>query len=342
MSDINIDKLLEPVSDETACGDDLEYDPDFGELERAAQGKEAHVMGEKEIAAEPPDWNEVFDAAEALLLRTKDLRVASYLAHASLNLHGIPGLAAGLKLVNDMAHRYWDEVHPQLDAEDDNDPTLRVNSLLDLNSANGFVGSLDHAVLVSSRSLGKFSMRHIRLSKGEISLPQGDDSEVPDPTHIEAAFLDCELDEITANSDAVDKCVGTLADLADYTREQVGIELAPDFSNLSAELKVVSGILREQLARRGVAVEPVEDADGDGAAAPAAAVSGEIRTREDAVRVLDKVSEYFRKNEPSSPVPLLLQRAKRLISMDFMEILRDLTPQGVSEAETIGGLDRDD
>ena len=74
----------------------------------------------------------------------------------------------------------------------------------------------------------------------------------------------------------------------------------------------------------------------------AAAAAGEIRSRDDAVRVLDRVSEYFRKNEPSSPVPLLLQRAKRLISKDFMEILRDLTPQGVSEAEMIGGVDRDD
>ena len=71
-------------------------------------------------------------------------------------------------------------------------------------------------------------------------------------------------------------------------------------------------------------------------------MSGEIRSRDDAIRVLDRVSEYFRRNEPSSPVPLLLQRAKRLISKDFMEILRDMAPQGLSEAEKIGGLDRDE
>ena len=340
MSDINIDKLLEPVSDDSACGDDLEYDPEFGELERAAQGKESHVMGDTEIAAEPPNWNEVFDASEALLQRTKDLRVASHLAHANLNLHGFSGLAAGLNLLNGMVHRYWDELHPQLDAEDDNDPTLRVNSLMLLNSPEGFVGSLDHAILASSKTLGKFSLRDIRLAKGEIQLSEGDDTEIPDPTHIEAAFLDCELDELSSNSDAINECVSTLGDLADYTREQVGIEFAPDLDKLSSELKAVSAVLREQLARRGVAQEPVEGEESDGAAGPAA-VPGEIRSRDDAVRVLDRVCEYFRKNEPSSPVPLLLERAKRLISKDFMEILRDLTPQGVSEAETIGGLDRD-
>ena len=63
-----------------------------------------------------------------------------------------------------------------------------------------------------------------------------------------------------------------------------------------------------------VAVEEVEGeaAGGEGSGAPS--MSGEIRSRDDAMRVLDRVSEYFRKNEPSSPVPLLLQRAKRLIS----------------------------
>ena len=54
--------------------------------------------------------------------------------------------------------------------------------------------------------------------------------------------------------------------------------------------------------------------------------------------MIDKVCLYFERNEPSSPVPLLLQRAKRLISKDFLEILRDLTPDGVSQAELIGGV----
>ncbi len=50
------------------------------------------------------------------------------------------------------------------------------------------------------------------------------------------------------------------------------------------------------------------------------------------------VAYYFRMNEPSSPMPMLLQRAKRLVTMDFMEILRDLTPGGVPQAEVIAGV----
>jgi type VI secretion system protein ImpA len=341
MADLDIDKLVAPVSEDSPCGDDLEYDPEFGELDRIAQGKPGHEMGDEVIEPEPPDWSEVADAATALFARTKDLRIATHLAHAQLNLDGLPGFASGLELIHRLLKDYWEHVHPQLDEEDDNDPTLRVNSLMPLNSREVVIRSLDRTVLVSSRALGRFSLRDIRLANGEITLPEGDDTPVPDPAHIDAAFLDCELDELSANSEAADKCVSVLNDIEAYTLEQVGAELSPELGELSSELNAVRGILKQQLSRRGVAVEALEgEAAGEGAEAPS--MSGEIRSRDDAIRVLDRVAEYFRKNEPSSPVPLVLQRAKRLISKDFMEILRDIAPQGVSEAEQITGLNRDD
>ncbi len=139
----------------------------------------------------------------------------------------------------------------------------------------------------------------------------------------------------------VSQCIEILGNLEEFARDKVGVEFAPELGALSSELNKMHGKLREQLSRRGVELEPVEGEVGGSTAAPAS-VPGEIRSRDDAVRVLDRVSDYFRQHEPSSPVPLLLQRAKRLISKDFMEILRDLTPQGVSEAENIGGLDRED
>ena len=88
-----------------------------------------------------------------------------------------------------------------------------------LNGKNEFISSLDRAVLVSSKTLGRFSMRDIRLANGEISLSEGDETAIPDPTHIEAAFLDCELEELTANSDAVTQSIDTLQDLESYARE---------------------------------------------------------------------------------------------------------------------------
>ena len=42
--------------------------------------------------------------------------------------------------------------------------------------------------------------------------------------------------------------------------------------------------------------------------------------------------------KPSSPVPLVLARVKRLVTMDFLEILKDLTPDGVDQFKIISGI----
>jgi type VI secretion system protein ImpA len=66
-------------------------------------------------------------------------------------------------------------------------------------------------------------------------------------------------------------------------------------------------------------------------------VDGEIRSRDDVIRVLDRICEYYERHEPSSPLPMLLRRAKRLATMSFLDILRELAPDGVAQAEALGG-----
>jgi type VI secretion system protein ImpA len=56
------------------------------------------------------------------------------------------------------------------------------------------------------------------------------------------------------------------------------------------------------------------------------------------IRALDKICDYYKRYEPSSPVPLFLNRAKRLASKSFLEILRDLTPDALNQALAIGGI----
>ena len=66
-------------------------------------------------------------------------------------------------------------------------------------------------------------------------------------------------------------------------------------------------------------------------------MTGEIRSREDVVRALDKICSYYERHEPSSPLPLLLQRCKRLATMSFIEIVREMVPDGLSQVEVIAG-----
>ena len=65
---------------------------------------------------------------------------------------------------------------------------------------------------------------------------------------------------------------------------------------------------------------------------------GAIRSREDALRALDAASEFFKRNEPSSPIPLLVERAKRLVSKSFLEVLAEVAPDALPQARSAGGL----
>jgi type VI secretion system protein ImpA len=53
----------------------------------------------------------------------------------------------------------------------------------------------------------------------------------------------------------------------------------------------------------------------------------EIETRSQAIALLDQVQRYFRHSEPSSPVPMICERARALAERDFMAVLRDVLPK---------------
>src|SRR6185503_2058526 len=111
------------------------------------------------------------------------------------------------------------------------------------------------------------------------------------------------------------------------------------FSELSNLLKQAGKVVNEWLLRRGVGIETVDGDGADGGPGGERSMTGAINSREDVVRALDRVCAYFAQHEPSSPIPLLLKRAKRLVSKDFLEILRDLAPDGVPQVEAIRGPD---
>ena len=72
------------------------------------------------------------------------------------------------------------------------------------------------------------------------------------------------------------------------------------------------------------------------------AAGGRIENSQDVVRRLDELCEYYAKNEPSSPIPLLLERAKRLVDKSFLDLLNDLAPGGVSELQVVSGRTDDE
>jgi len=73
-----VDSWLEPLP-RAACGENLEYDEQFREMEKAAAGKPA---GQFDPEGVPPDWRAVLGHTQGLFERTRDLRVAVYWTRA--------------------------------------------------------------------------------------------------------------------------------------------------------------------------------------------------------------------------------------------------------------------
>ena len=53
----------------------------------------------------------------------------------------------------------------------------------------------------------------------------------------------------------------------------------------------------------------------------------QVRSRAQAVALLDQVQRYFQLSEPSSPVPMLCERARAFAERDFMAVLREVLPK---------------
>ena len=51
--------------------------------------------------------------------------------------------------------------------------------------------------------------------------------------------------------------------------------------------------------------------------------------------------EFYERAEPSSPVPILLRRAARLVNKSFLDVLRDLIPEGVNQALLYRGQEQE-
>ncbi|MDQ6639543.1 MAG: type VI secretion system ImpA family N-terminal domain-containing protein, partial [Pseudomonadota bacterium] len=166
MADPELETLLAPISPDAPCGPDLEYDPAFQALLEASAGKPERQYGDKIYPAEGPDWVLVHEQALLLAKRTRDLRIAVWLARSGARLHGLAGAVPGLQLVRGLVERYWEQVHPPLDASENNDPTARVTALMALAEGDAGLADLRAASLTGKR--GALTVRDIELAFGAV------------------------------------------------------------------------------------------------------------------------------------------------------------------------------
>ncbi len=329
---VNLDELLRPVTAEAPGGPNLEYSPEFAELERTALGKPERQVGATIVPAEDPDWRGMIAQSTALLASTKDLRVANHLVIALLRVDGFAGLAEGLKILCELVGTYWSSLHPLFDPADDNDPTLRANAMAALTHRDT-LQAIRATPLFQLKAFGAVTLREIEAGAPTNGQPS------PQTANLEAAFEQVALEELTRAANTVKACVDESKRLADDWGEKIE-GAGPDFAEFRRLLAHASHALATHVARRqpshteGENGQPMADSAPDERGTFAGGVP---RSRDDVVRALDAICAYYARHEPSSPVPLLLDRCKRLVTMSFVDIVKDMLPDGMSTIRTLTG-----
>lgn len=365
LSDLALEDYLKEIAPGSPCGENLEADSAFANLEQEVKGTPERQIGDSIVPAKEPDWKKVRDFAFSLLERSRDIQVTMHLTCALVHTDGFSGLDNGLTLIQEFLRRYWDDVYPRQDSEDDY-PLLRINTLSTLNDYKKILDPLINIPLTDSK-LGNFSWNQIETSKNKVDalshmtqdayLKKGVDKDSPgtleealkkasdELASIEAAFKDTHFETLKFLEKTIKHALDQAEGIVTITSEKAGSENAPDISRLITLLKSLQKLLAEKVKlKEALALEQsASKTEALDELTPAvsltkAGVSTGIHTREDVVYAIDVMCKYFERYEPSSPVPFLLQRAKKLLSMNFMEILQDLTPDAVSQAENICGV----
>ena len=331
---LDIGTVLAEARELPPFGPNLEHDLSFFELEEAARGKPEQRTGDAVKPAEEPNWAKVIDRAQAILHRSKDLRVAVHLTRALTCTEGIPGLATGLGLIHSLLEQYWEGIHPVLEADRQDDPTERLNAMAPLVDPVVLVKDLRDGYLVNSREQGQLRAREVEVAAGRLAPPPGAEPGALKPigqlhAQIAAAFAS-DRSVPSAVREAYDHAVAIQALLNERLGSARALDLAPLVEPLGCLVEACETAL-------GVKREAAKDGQPESGASAGPAAPGEIRTRDDAVRMLEMVCGFLERTEPSNPAPLFIRRAQRLIKMSFLEIVRDLMPDSLSQLEKLAG-----
>jgi type VI secretion system protein ImpA len=328
MAESQLESLLAAISVDAPCGPDLEYDPDFQAMLDAGAGKPERQYGDKVYPAEPPDWSLIHEQAMQLATRTRDLRVAVWLARSTARLHGLGGAVDGLRLVQGLVERHWEHLHPPLDASDNNDPTARVMALTALVDPVAGLGDLRAASLTGKR--GALTVRDIELALGPADLMPGESVPTEDGVLQGVATSLADASEL---GPAMQAGYEVAQALAASLERHLEASQAPDLVPLKKVLQRVADAGRKAVG------DTSAGEDSARTPAPTARAAGTINSRDDANRALERVCEWIERNEPSNPAPLLIRRAQRLMSKSFIDIIRDLAPDGLKEVEKLAGIE---
>jgi type VI secretion system protein ImpA len=325
---MDLEELLAPVSEEEPAGPDLAYDPERATIEQAFESSVSiDTSGEATEAAEI-DWRPVIGMIEQQSARTKDVWLAVYLCRAGARSGQLTLVETGAKYLAGLLDTYWESVHPQLEEYGFQGRKGPCESLA---RRTEFLGPLERTPLLEHPRLGRFSGGDFERFRATAEGAEGYGlfraalADTPDET------LMAIVGRLEAITDAIRRADSVLTAHAD---DDTGANFQPTYELLAQMKKAV-----QSFTSAPAAPEPEAAAAGDApAGAPASdgpRIAGRVESREDVIKALDAIADYYRRREPASPVPVALQRAREWVNLDFLSLIEDIAPTALDEAKRV-------
>lgn len=343
---LQIDELLQPVSEEAPAGTDIRNDSSptspyyqIKDARSAARSAERQNLFDKDNSEAADQWRKVAELAPDIIQNHgKDLEVASWLTEALVRRYGFQGLRDGFKLIHGLIEQYWDNLYPM---PDEDGLETRVASLTGLNgegaegvliapirnieiTEGGEPGPFTYWQYQQVLDLEKIADPDARMEKGSKLGYSNDD--------IENAVANSSTDFFVNLRDDINEAIDTYRQISALLDEHCGAHDAPPTSNIINILQECIGAINHVAQHKFPADEDSGENDGadeagsaEGAGA-AVAATGPIKNREDAFKKLIEISEFFRKTEPHSPISYMIQRTVKWGSMSLDDLIRELIP----------------
>jgi type VI secretion system protein ImpA len=161
---------------------------------------------------------------------------------------------------------------------------------------------------------------------------------------LEACCMDCPDDQLPATSTALAEALEHAQAIDTLLADKLGTA-SPDLSHLVGDILELKKFVDAQLSSRfphdadSDAVDSNQLASGTIAASDFESMRRDICGVDDVIRRIDEICEYYARHEPSSPLPILLQRAKRLVGKNFTDVLKNIAPGALSDLQMLAGPD---
>jgi type VI secretion system protein ImpA len=325
---MDLEELLAPVSDDAPAGPDLAYDPDRGTIEQAFESSASIDTSGEATATAEIDWRPIIGQIEQQSTRTKDIWLAVYLCRGGARSGQLSLVETGAEYLAGLLERYWDTVHPQLEEYGFQGRKGPCESLA---RRGEFLGPLERTPLLEHPRLGRFSGGDFERFRAGAETADGYGlfraalADTPEETLTEIV---ARLDAITAAIKRADAVLTANAD------GDTAANFQPTYDQLGQMKKAV-------LSFTSSPPQAESDTDSPAAAGPAASdgggprIAGRVESREDVIKALDAIADYYRRREPASPVPVALQRAREWVNLDFLSLIEDIAPSALDEAKRV-------